>query len=146
MNRDWSTPITNRIEYWNILGPVSEVQKLSSWLVRWLKAIYSSRIFWQLTWKLSNFIPLLKKKSNSYSTYFYCDSTIYLCSFSYNIKKVPSYAELDPFYSIELIFVNISSMDKRNLRSTELYEGFLSWGITDNNCRRLHFFYIRTAF
>ena len=31
-----------------------------------------------------------------------------------------------PFYSIELIFVNISSMDKRNLRSTELYEGFLS--------------------
>ena len=31
-----------------------------------------------------------------------------------------------PFYSIELIFVNISSMDKRSLRFTELYEGFLS--------------------
>ena len=43
------------------------------------------------------------------------------------------------FYSIELIFVNISSMDKRNLRFTELYEGFLSWGISDSICRRFHF-------
>ena len=69
-----------------------------------------------------------------------CDSKIpNYCSSGWKIVLIGSrflhdaeqcYAPIEgeclAFYSIELIFVNISSMDKRNLRSTELYEGFLS--------------------